>query len=222
MACVGQVEIDPFCRRVLHKHWPNVPRWEDVRQFQGDMIGGKVDLVAGGFPCQDISVAGRGAGLEGERSGLWRERHRIIGELRPTWVLAENVPALRTKGIDRVTDDLAGLGYTSWPVVVGAWAVGAPHKRDRVWVVATNRSGDGAQGQPEEPLCGEPAFSWVQNVRGPADLRGRSDLPPPLIWRTGHGIPNWMDRVKSCGNAVVPQVVEVIGRVILKLHKETQ
>ena len=96
----------------------------------------RVDLIAGGFPCQDISVAGKGVGLDGERSGLWFEYLRIVQELRPTWVLAENVPALRTRGADTVLDGLAAAGYSCWPLVVGARHVGAPHRRDRVWIVA--------------------------------------------------------------------------------------
>jgi DNA (cytosine-5)-methyltransferase 1 len=137
MSCVAQVEIDPFCRAVLEKHWPDVPRFSDVRDFNRRSIPGDVDLVCGGFPCQDISVAGKGKGIaKGTRSGLWREMFRIIRQFRPRWVLAENVPALRTRGYDRVHDALERIGYAVRPLVVGAWAVGAPHKRDRVWIVA--------------------------------------------------------------------------------------
>jgi len=103
MRVVAQCEIEPFARAVLAKHWPDVRRYEDVRTLDGTEWRGTVDLVAGGFPCQDISTAGKGKGIEkGERSGLWREMRRIIGECRPRWVLAENVPALRTRGADIV------------------------------------------------------------------------------------------------------------------------
>jgi DNA (cytosine-5)-methyltransferase 1 len=133
---VAFCEIEPFCRQVLAKHWPEVPYHEDVTKLSADAVR-PIDLVCGGFPCQDISCAGKGLGVEhGERSGLWREMFRLIGELMPRWVLVENVPALRTRGADRVIADLETLGYTVWPIVVGAWAVGAPHKRDRAWIVA--------------------------------------------------------------------------------------
>lgn len=133
-------EVDPFCRLVLEKHWPEVPTFTDVRELH--CSPGDADMIVGGFPCQDISVAGKGAGIDGERSGLWREMFRLVHECRPEWVLAENVGALRTRGGDRVLADLEAEGYTCWPLVVGAWAVGAPHKRERVWIVA-HRDGDG-------------------------------------------------------------------------------
>jgi DNA (cytosine-5)-methyltransferase 1 len=129
-----QVEVDPACRRVLERHWPDVPRRGDVRLAGADSLA-PVDCIAGGFPCQDISTAGKGAGIDGGRSGLWREFARILGELRPRWVLIENVPALRRRGADRVLGDLEALGYACWPLVVGARHVGAPHRRDRVWIV---------------------------------------------------------------------------------------
>ena len=139
--CIAaQVECDPFCREILTKHWPEVPRFDDVRTVSADALRaagvGRVDLVTGGFPCQDISVAGKGAGLDGKRSGLWHEMRRIVSELRPDWVLAENVPRLRTLGADRVLSDLEALGYSCWPLVVGAVHAGAPHRRLRVWIVA--------------------------------------------------------------------------------------
>lgn len=139
---VAFCEIEPFPRAVLRKHWPDVPIHEDVRELRGETVG-PVDMICGGFPCQDISVAGKGAGLHGSRSGLWFEAARLVGELRPRWCLFENVGALRTRGIDRVCSDLEGEGYAVWTMLVGAWAVGAPHRRERVWIVA-HRQGAGA------------------------------------------------------------------------------
>lgn len=136
MRTVAFCESDPWCRAVLAKHWPGVPCFPDVRRLAGADVPGPVDLVTGGFPCQDISVAGKGEGLDGARSGLWFEYLRIVSELRPAWVLAENVPALRSRGFDTVAAGLESEGYAVRPVVVGAWAVGAPHRRDRVWIVA--------------------------------------------------------------------------------------
>lgn len=133
---VAFCEVEPFPRAVLAHHWPEVPIHDDVRTLSASALADRVNVVAGGFPCQDISVAGKGAGIDGARSGLWAEMFRLVRELRPDWVLAENVPALRTRGADRVLGDLESAGYACWPLVVGARHVGAPHRRDRVWIVA--------------------------------------------------------------------------------------
>ena len=140
---VGFCEIEPFPREVLARHWPGVSIHDDIQTLTAESVSWLraeadrgIDLVCGGFPCTDISVAGKGAGIEGPRSGLWGEFARLVVELRPDWVLAENVGALRTRGIDRVCSDLEAEGYAVWPLVVGAWAVGAPHRRERVWIVA--------------------------------------------------------------------------------------
>jgi DNA (cytosine-5)-methyltransferase 1 len=135
MTCRWHVEIDPYCRRVLAKHWPDVPRLEDVREVGAHNLG-PVDLIAGGFPCQDISNAGKRAGIDGERSGLWSEYARIIRELRPRYVLVENVSALLARGVGRVLGDLAACGYDAEWDCIPAAAVGAPHRRDRLFLVA--------------------------------------------------------------------------------------
>ena len=130
-----QVEIDPYCQRVLAKHWPYVQRYGDIRTIDWGTVE-PVDLLCGGFPCQDISLAGKGAGLSGERSGLWFEYAKAIEVLRPSYVLIENVSALRSRGLDQVLGSLAALGYDAEWHCIPACAVGAPHRRDRVWVVA--------------------------------------------------------------------------------------
>jgi DNA (cytosine-5)-methyltransferase 1 len=134
-----QVEIDPFCRKVLAKHapryWPNAAQHVDIRDV-GRAELGSVDVLFGGFPCQDISVAGNGAGLEGERSGLWYEFRRIIGDLRPRIVFVENVPAITSRGGTTVIAHLAALGYDARWGIVGAADAGAPHQRDRWFCVA--------------------------------------------------------------------------------------
>lgn len=135
-----QVEIDPWARAVLAKHWPTVHRHDDVRTAGAHNLE-RVDLICGGFPCQDISLAGNGAGIEGERSGLWAEYARIIGELRPRYVVVENVAALLVRGFDRVLGDLAARGYDAEWDCIPAAAVGAPHRRDRIWLVAYAESG---------------------------------------------------------------------------------
>lgn len=132
---VWQVEKDDYCRRVLAKHWPDVNRYEDVQDVGSDELR-EVDLICGGFPCQNISLAGGGEGIEGERSGLWSEMWRCIRELRPRYALVENVPALRSRGLGRVLGDLAEIGYDAEWDCLPASTFGAPHKRDRAFIVA--------------------------------------------------------------------------------------
>ena len=170
-------EQDAFCRLVLEKHWPEVPTFTDVRELR--CSPGDADMIAGGFPCQDISVAGKGAGIDGERSGLWREMFRLVRECRPEWVLAENVGALRTRGADRVLADLEAEGYACWPLVVGAWAVGAPHKRERVWIVAHRDTSGRAAERGGGVLDGERAAQ-----RDDANGRGLRPVGEP----TGAGL----------------------------------
>lgn len=151
---VAFCEVEPFCQSVLRKHWPTVPIYDDVRNLTAvrlrDAGVWPVDAICGGFPCQDISVAGSGAGLLGERSGLWREFARLVGELRPRFALVENVGALRGRGLAAVLADLATLGYDAQWHVVPAAAVGAPHLRERVWIVAVASHADAGQRDYEE------------------------------------------------------------------------
>jgi len=138
---VCAVEIEKYPRQVLLQRQrdgilPKFPIWDDVCTFDGNPWRGTVDVLAGGFPCQDISAAGKGAGIAGARSGLWKEYARIIDEIRPQFVFAENSPLLRTRGLGVVLEDLAALGYDARWGVLGARDVGAPHKRDRMWVLA--------------------------------------------------------------------------------------
>ncbi len=137
------VEINPYCRKVLLARQADgildkFPIWDDIKTFDGKAWQGQVDVVSGGFPCQDISSAGKQAGLSGERSGLWFEMLRVIGEVRPPYIFAENSPNLRTKGLQQVLEGLAGLGYDAQWGVLGGWHLGAPHKRNRMWIVASH------------------------------------------------------------------------------------
>ena len=140
-----QVEIDDFATRVLEKHWPGVKRFRDVRDV-GRRNLDPVDIICGGFPCQDISDAGLRAGIDGARSGLWREMARLCGELRPRYIVVENVAALLARGMDRVLGDLATIGYDAEWECLPAFAFGAPHRRDRVFIVAYPQ-GDGMEAQ---------------------------------------------------------------------------
>jgi len=168
---VAAVEIEPYCQEVLRARQrdgilPAFPIFGDIREFDGTPWRGKVDIVAGGFPCQDISAAGKGAGITGARSGLWKEYARLIGEIRPQFVFAENSPLLRTRGLGVVLKDLAALGYHARWGVLGAWHVGAPHKRDRMWVLAytmpTGLQGDQCTGRANEEGRQEPARPTTQ------------------------------------------------------------
>lgn len=148
MACAWQVEIDPAARSVLANHWPDVRRFEDVRQVGAANLAA-VDLVCGGFPCQDLSVAGKRAGLDGERSGLWFEFHRIVAELRPQWVVVENVPGLLSSSGGRdfavILRGLAELGYLPAWRVLDAQHFGVPQRRRRVFIVASLGDGRAAE-----------------------------------------------------------------------------
>jgi DNA (cytosine-5)-methyltransferase 1 len=133
---------------------PEFPVWDDVRTFDGKPWRGTVDIVTGGFPCQDISVAGKGDGLDGERSGLWTEMARIIGEVQPQFAFVENSPMLTSRGLDRVLGDLSTLGYDAVWGVVGASDAGAPHRRERIWILAYSRVLRCDTGRTGEPLQG--------------------------------------------------------------------
>ena len=140
MTTVAFCEREPFCQAVLKKHWPDIPCHDDVTTLDGKQYNGTIDVIAGGFPCQDISLAGKGAGLAGERSGLWFEYLRIIKEVQPRYVIIENVSALRSRGLEEVLRSLNEIGYDAEWHCITASAVGAPHRRDRIWIVAHARS----------------------------------------------------------------------------------
>jgi DNA (cytosine-5)-methyltransferase 1 len=232
MTCVGQVEIDPFCRRVLAKHWPNVWRHDDVRTLSRELVRehcGHVDLICGGFPCQDISCANhRGLGIDGPRSGLWREFHRLIGDLRPALAVVENVPALAGRGLCRVLGDLAEIGYDAEWDCVSVCDFGGDIERKRLFIVAFAES----QGWPEF-LCGKsrfgvaphPAWGSPDSLDTPVDRRNRIEawLGQPAIFGSPYGIPSrlaeWM--LGAYGNAVCPQVGEWIGRRIMEVSSHS-
>lgn len=261
MKAVWQVEIDEYASRVLQKHWPEVARFTDVRDCGASNLE-PVDLIVGGFPCQDISNAGRRVGIEGHRSGLWGEFARIIRELRPRFVIVENVAALLARGLERVLGDLAACGYDAEWDCLPASAFGAPHRRDRVFLVAypngnqlreqSGRSGGESwkasplsisDGQ-ERPLAyadgkrvreklarrissgGQDTADASRELRdgprifGPSWRVKLTDCRrwpiEPDVGRVVDGFPGRLDRLKGLGNAVVPKVIEFIGRQILE------
>ena len=221
---VAFCEIEPYCRSVLAERFPGVPIYDDVRGITAERLaadGIGVDVVAGGFPCQDISFAGSGAGLAGERSGLWREMWRIVGDVRPRFVLVENVAALLVRGMGDVLGDLARIGYDAEWSVVPACSVGAPHVRRRVFIVAyPNRE----YGRPRlrdtaaQPIGAIQAIDSLESAR--AGWRARL-ANPSALYGGADGVPHGMERNRAIGNAVVPQVAEAIGRAIMRAANVT-
>jgi DNA (cytosine-5)-methyltransferase 1 len=133
-----QYPASVLCARQNDGLLPPFPIWDDVQTFDGKPWRGIVDVISGGFPCQDISAAGKGVGIEGERSGMWREMARVVSEVRPKYVFVENSPMLVTRGLERVLGDLTEIGYDTKWLVMGAADIGAPHQRDRIWILATD------------------------------------------------------------------------------------
>lgn len=227
MRTVAFCEIDPFCRRVLAKHWPSVPCYEDIRELTGARLaadGIAVDLIAGGFPCQDLSIAqgASRAGLGGERSGLWSDYARLIREVRPRFVVVENVPGLLSLGMDTVLGDLATIGYDAEWESIPAGAIGAPHQRDRVWIVAYppghRREGELRQAlaQALDDISSQALGPW--HGAGHPFEQWEKLLGQPAARRVADGVSSYVDirpRLHAYGNTVIPQIVEAIGRAIL-------
>lgn len=214
LRCAWQVEIDSFCRSVLARHWPEVLRIGDVRNAGAHNLN-PVDVVAGGFPCQDISYAGLGVGIHGSHSGLWFEFARIVRDLGPTIVLVENVPALLDRGLGDVLGSLADLGYDAEWSTISACAVGAPHVRQRLFIVAYT---DGIDGRARLRDSIARAFRPLQAVHGfeGSRARWRSRLANPSeLYRDADGVPDRPQRNWAVGNAVVPDVAEWIGRRLM-------
>lgn len=243
-------EIDPYCQKVLKKHWPEVPCHDDIKTYSP--ILGSAELVCGGYPCQPFSAAGKRQGEADERH-LWPEMLRIIRSVRPRWVVAENVAGHIELGFDEVAASLAAEGFTIWTFIIPACAVDAQHRRDRVWIVANAKcsrrqqmrinpagqslpetvgkessfgigSGGADVADPESitvrpGLCtNEPTrFGW----RRPGDSSGAREGWPvePELGRVAHGVSNRMDRLRGLGNAVVPQIAQIIGQAIMKYER---
>jgi DNA (cytosine-5)-methyltransferase 1 len=308
MKTVAFCEVDKKCQQVLKKHWPGVPIFDDVSTLKGEDIEETVDVICGGFPCQDISLAGNGAGLEGKRSGLWSEFHRLIKEIKPKYAIIENVSALRSRGLDQVLREISEIGYDAeWHCITAA-SIGAPHRRDRIWIVAylrdntrrdsitgsLGRDGEreleervrtsettettgssqtseamayandnGSHGSKDsESNCSrddgdktrqnksfklEGSSNLGQNFQGSREkianvayanserLEGQREISSriseelknpsytrwweiePSVGRVAHGVSGRVDRLKQLGNAVVPQIPELIGRAICQV-----
>ena len=280
--CRWQVEIDNYATKILEKHWPKVHRQRDIRECNATNLE-RVDCIIGGFPCQDISYAGRGAGLDGERSGLFFEAICLVRELQPRAIVLENVAALLTRGLDRVLGTLAEIGYDAEWNCIPAAAVGAPHIRDRVFVIGirnmaqypygindsairknsgfqqdattsvnsgrqdssqvadTMRQGppserheareQGGPGERSENVADSNEFIAAEKrlqrsrefMRSSCNQAANSGRRPdshwavePAVGRVANGIPSRVDRLRCLGNAIVPQVAEVVARMTLE------
>ena len=231
---VCAVEWEPYpasvlCARQNDGLLPPFPIWDDVQTFDGRPWRGIVDVVSGGFPCQDISAAGKGDGLDGERSGMWKDMARVVGEVRPRYVFVENSPMLTTRGGTRVVGDLAAMGYDCRWTVMGAADVGANHQRDRMWILGESkrkrlegqRSQSGQQEVPEFRDAGSLADTqdegdvwrkWVMGfVEQEHDSRGGEAngcrkwwKTEPNVGRVANGVAARVDRLKAIGNGQVP------------------
>lgn len=192
-----QVELDPWCRGVLARHWPAAARHADVRHVGAHNLA-PVEVICGGFPCQDVSLAGKGAGLDGARSGLWVEFRRIVGELQPRVVVVENVPALVSRGLDRVAADLDGLGYRVEARIIAAADVGAPHRRERLFVLGSrvaDADGERVREQQQREPGGLPDGLRDRGQGESLDHgAGGGRRPEPGMGRGAHGLPRWLDR----------------------------
>jgi DNA (cytosine-5)-methyltransferase 1 len=218
MTVVGQVEIDPWCRKVLAKHWPEVPRHDDVRTAV-EWWGGRraPDLVAGGFPCQPVSYSGQ-RGAQDDSRWLWPAMATVVRGLRPRFVLVENVIGLSTAGLGDVLGDLAAFGFDAEWGVLSACAVGAPHSRERLFIVADAGS---ERQHGREGVRGTRRQAPVRQQAGGNPRNGGSSrwsgwwAAEPGVGRVAARVPARVDRLRGLGNAVVPQVAEHLGRMIL-------
>jgi DNA (cytosine-5)-methyltransferase 1 len=216
---VCAVEIEPYARKVLLQRQrdgilPRFPIWDDVTTFDGKPWRGIADVVCGGFPCQDISSAGKGAGLSGERSGLWSEMRRIISEVEPRIVFVENSPMLTLRGLGIVLGELAEMGYAARWGVLGAIDAGAPHERERIWILA-DAAGERLQGSHIARRYGESQKERIhpESTRSGGGI-GRWWLTEPELGRVANGVANRLERVRAVGNGQVPAVAALAWRIL--------
>lgn len=236
---VGFVEQNSWCQKVLAKNFPGIAIYEDIHQFHkydfdsySDVITG-ADIVTGGFPCQPYSTAGQQRGAEDDRH-LWPEMFRVISEIRPQWVVGENVAALTYMGLNDVISDMEGLGYITESFIVPACAVNAPHRRDRLWLVsypydkgesisAIHDETSRMQTMVADPECWEREMGRALGRNGgfSKSFPQNGDWPgqiEPTLDRKNDGLPNRLDRIRGLGNAIVPQVAEAIFRAINEIE----
>jgi DNA (cytosine-5)-methyltransferase 1 len=224
METIAFCEFDKHAQKVLKKHWPEVPIHEDVRTLDGKQFRGTVDVVCGGFPCQDLSQAGQQEGFDGERSSLYRQMLRIISECGPRYAIFENVTGLLTgesgRWFAQFLYDLAEIGFDAEWHCIPASELGANHHRDRAYVIAYPDM-QRCKRSSKEQVLPEPRLQ-IKLVRGLERWPTRQDIPTPRSVGADDGIPNGLDRIKRLGNAVVPQIPEAIGRAIIEFEKQSK
>lgn len=213
---VAFCEIDLFCRKVLARHWPNVPIIEDIHNVRRDTVE-TVDVICGGFPCQPFSASGNQLGEDDPRY-LWPELARVIGDFRPRFFILENVPNLLSidsgnifRGILR---DIAEIGYDAEWHVIPASAVGAPHRRDRLWIVGYPQR----QHDTRQLICGEFDQTWPEAQLGKlVRVPGTAfrDEAVAVFGGMDDGIPDRVDRLRALGNTIVPKLAAYIGKCII-------
>lgn len=250
METVAFCEIDPFCQKILNKHWPDVPIFNDVRSLDYE---GSIDLICGGYPCQPFSVAGNREGEADDRH-LWPAMFSIIKKYRPNWVIGENVAGHVGMGLDAVLTQLESEGYSTRTFNIPACAVNAPHERQRIWIVAYSEgqqssppnneqkqrkiskskqgqfgrscSGKDVSDSNSERRCGrnsrredaKDVGKLSRSSRGNSGGVGFWDIEPS-VGRVANGVPRRVDRLKSLGNSVVPEIPEIIGTAIIKIEQ---
>ena len=209
---VAFCDYDQYCQKVLRKHWPWVTIYDDVKELNSERLSAnghtEVDIITGGYPCQPFSIAGRQKGEQDPRH-VWPEMFRLVKELRPTWVIGENVSGHIKLGLDTVLENLESEGYATRAFSISASSIGANHQRERVWIIAHSNSqrlqGFGAKHELREGKTKVP-FSWLRWWES-----------EPRIRRVAHGIPQRVDRLKGLGNAVVPQIPFLLGLTIREM-----
>lgn len=214
METVAFCEIEEYPRSILEDHWPNVPIFGDVKTLNKEVLKnagiGPIDVICGGFPCQPFSTAGKRTGKDDDRH-LWPEMYRIIKEVRPRWVIAENVAGFISMGLDDVLSDLENANYTCWPFVIPACAVGHFQRRDRVWILADAMPRDKKMGRYVPGGGWEPKQAQENGIR-------QIESEPAMV-AVVDGIPPWMDELRGYGNSVVPQIPEIFGHAIMEVSK---
>ena len=254
METVAFCEFDKHAQKVLKKHWPDVPLYDDVRTLDGKQFRGTVDVVCGGFPCQDLSVAGKAEGFDGERSSLYREMLRIISDSESRYAIFENVSGLFIgddgRWFAKFLYDLASIGYDAEWHRMEASHVGAYHRRDRGWIVAYRQEDndqshhrgetEGQVSKPRESISrakiptdtdtqrkqagskiAHHIQQQIQSLRSGKDFRRGFHLTEPALRGANDGVSTRMDRIRiaQLGNAVVPQIPEIIGRAIMEAER---
>jgi DNA (cytosine-5)-methyltransferase 1 len=211
MKVLWQCEADPYARRVLAKHWPGTPCYHDVRDIHAEDVE-RPDVLCGGFPCQDISIAGSGAGIEGGRSGLWREFYRLVRDMEPRYAVMENVPALTFRGLGVILGALAEIGRDAEWSVLSACSLGAPHTRERLFIISYPNGLNGEKGLGTDTPKAANEFRHDREG-SEAWLHAAS-----RVARSADGVPDRMDRNRCCGNAVVVNLGEFVGKRILEIE----